>query len=88
MGTSQAKSAGLPLAVEEVLRGAVERECPHKSGWRPPSRTRSRANGLTFYDEEVTGQLSPDADEKRPMLATGVGDDARRVFATGPRRSA
>ncbi|HEY8678272.1 MAG TPA: SagB/ThcOx family dehydrogenase [Candidatus Dormibacteraeota bacterium] len=36
------------------------------------------ATGSTFYDEEVTGFFSPDADGKSPMLAIGVGRDARR----------
>jgi len=39
------------------------------------------ATGSTFYDEEVTAFFAPAAGETSPMLAIGVGHDARRFRA-------
>lgn len=41
-------------------------------------RLKLGATGSTFYDDEVTGFLSPHARGKSPMLAIGIGRDARR----------
>lgn len=41
-------------------------------------RLKLGATGSTFYDDEVTEFFSPHASAKSPMLAIGVGKDARR----------
>lgn len=42
------------------------------------------ATGSTFYDEEVTAFFSPHASGKSPMLAIGIGKDARRFRPLPP----